>query len=284
MSGSRGAGPTGLNETGQAGGASGVLGGGEVPGPLGNQAGIPLDGGAGETKPAVTGTELNLVGSYPKPAAWTAAKEKELIGKDSWFPHTLDFLAVAGKGSKEITSPEDFLLKIIEASGQISRLNFISHGVGGLIATSGAIDPGGTECSLDTGWTQVVDEKYIADPYAKLWGDGGENSGSVKISVGSRTFSLDDVRAKFTADAELWLFICHSGADPMLLKNVSNTFQVKVRAFSEIIVFCAPNSFPTSRRHRLNMHTGGTLKDSCASAVSDFHDLRWDRSAAPKKP
>jgi hypothetical protein len=103
---------------------SGLLGGGEAPGPLGNQAGVPLDGGAGANKPAVAGTELNLVGSYPKPTGWSAAKEKELIGKDTWFPHTLDFLAVAGKGSKEITSPEDFLLKIIEANGQISRLNF----------------------------------------------------------------------------------------------------------------------------------------------------------------
>lgn len=284
MSGSRGAGPTGLNEAGQASGASGVLGGGEVPGPLGNQAGIPLDGGAGENKPTVTGTELNLVGSYPKPAAWTAAKEKELIGKDTWFPHTLDFLAVAGKGSKEITSPEDFLLKIVEASGQITRLNFFSHGVTGKIATSGEVDSAGQFCTLDTGWTSVIGGKRIADPYAKVWGDNGENSGTVKITVGSRTFSLDDVRAKFAPDAELWLFICHGGADPMLLQNISNTLQVKVKAFSKIIVYCAPNNFPASRQHRVNMLTGATPKDSCPSAVSDFHQLSSDRGATPRKP
>lgn len=284
MSGSRGAGPTGLNETALASGASGVLGGGEVPGPLGNQAGIPLDGGAGEKEPTATGIELNLVGSYPRPQSWTNAKELELIRADSWFPHTLDFLAVAGKGSKEIKSPEDFLLKIIEANGQIGRLNFFSHGVTGMISTSGQVDPKGTACYLESGWTQVIGETRIADPYAKTWGDDGENSGSVKITVGDKSFSLDDVRAKFASDAELWLFICHAGADPNLLKNISNTFQVRVRSFSGIIVFCARDSFPASRRHRVNVNTGGTLKQSCDSAFSDFHELSSDRSATPRKP
>ena len=243
-----------------------------------------MDQGLEEKKPAVTGTELSLVGSYPRPVAWTAAKEKELIGKDSWFPHTLDFLAVAGKGSKEITSPEDFLLKIMEASGQISRLNFFSHGVTGKIATSGEVDPAGQFCSLDTGWTSVIGGKRIADPYAKRWGDDGENSGSVKITMGSKTFSLDDVRAKFTPDAELWLYICHGGADPMLLQNMANTLQVKVKAFSKVIVYCAPSNFPASRQHRVNVLTGAKPSDSCPGAVDDFHQLSSDRGASPKKP
>jgi hypothetical protein len=154
----------------------------------------------------------------------------------------------------------------------------------GKIATSGQVDPAGQFCTLDTGWTSVIGAKRIADPYAKQWGDDGENSGSVKITVGSRTFSLDDVRAKFTADAELWLFICHGGADPMLLQNISNALQVKVKAFSKIIVYCAPDNFPASRQHRVNMMTGATPKDSCPSAVSDFHQLSSDRGATPKKP
>jgi hypothetical protein len=47
----------------------------------------------------------------------------------------------------------------------------------------------------------------IADPYAKYWGDEGENSGNT-ITVGDRSFSLKEVRAKFALDAEMWLFIC----------------------------------------------------------------------------
>lgn len=277
-------GPAGMSGPEPGNSQSGLLGGGELPGPVGNQAELQLEADAQEKKPAATGTELNLVGSYPKPAEWTAAKEKELIGKDSWFPHTLAFLAVAGRGSKEITSPEDFLLKIIEASGQISRLNYFSHGVSGKIATSGTVDPAGQFCTLDTGWTSVIGGKRIADPYAKTWGDDGENSGSVKITVGRRSFSLDEVRAKFTSDAELWLFICHGGADPQLLQNISNAFQVKVKSFSKIIVYCAPSNFPASRQHRVNVLTGSKPSDSCPGAVSDFHQLSSDRGASPRKP
>jgi hypothetical protein len=178
MSTSRVPGPMGMDNAEPRKPESGLLGSGGLPGPVGNQAEVPLDVSVLDERQAVKGAELSLVARYPKPQEWTPAKEKELIGKDTWFPHTLDFLAVAGKGSKEITSPEDFLLKIIEANGPIGRLNFFSHGVTGKIATSGRVDPAGTSCSLDTGWTSVIGGKRIADPYAKTWGDDGENSGS----------------------------------------------------------------------------------------------------------
>jgi hypothetical protein len=259
-----------------------------MPGPLGletgPQQGEPLKRGSKNKKKKPAPTELSLVGSYPKPAAWTPKKEKELIGKDTWFPHTQDFLKVAGKGSLEITSPDDFLLKIMEARGPIGRLNYFSHGVTGEIATSGTVDPEGRSCSLDTGWTSVIGAKRIADPYAQRWGDSGEDSGSVTVTVGDKTFSLNDVRAKFK-DAELWLYICHGGADPMLLQNIANTFQVKVKAFSEIIVYCAPPDFPTNRQHKVNVLTSGSKPSaSCPGAVSDFHQLKADRGASPKKP
>jgi hypothetical protein len=289
MAGSRVPGPTGVNPE-QDDADSGLLGDGDTPGPLGHTSGlqggggaIPLEGRSEEKKPAAASTEVNLVGHYPKPVTWTENKEKELIGKGTWFPHTLDFLAVAGKGSLEITSPEDFLLKIIDASGPIGRLNYFSHGVTGRIATSGEVDPEGKSCSLDTGWTQVIGAKNIADPYAKMWGDQGENSGST-IKVGNKTFSLNDVRKKFKEDAELWLYICHGGADPMLLKNIANTFQVNVKAFTKIIVYCAPSNFPTSRQHKVNVMTGSKPIEACPNAVSDFHQLSSDAGASPKKP
>jgi hypothetical protein len=263
--------------------APGLQGGGEMAGPLGLQGGVPLDGGADEKKPATSGSELNLVGSYPKPKEWTAAKELEEIKADRWFPHTLDFLAVAGRGSKEITSPEDFLLKIIEASGPIQRLNYFSHGMRGLIATSGVIDTQKATCSLDSGWTSVSGERRIADPYAKVWGDDAQDSGTTAITVGSQTFTLDQVRAKFTADAEIWLYTCQGGGDMVLLRNLANTFKVTVRGFSNAIVYCAPANFPGSRQHRVNMKaTGRTEKEACPDAVLDFRKLKPDLSRPPK--
>lgn len=282
MRGSRLPGPIGTNDADQERRPAGLLGGGGISAPLGSPDAEPLETRADENKPAAAGKEVNLVGSYPKPDTWTAAKEKELIGKDTWFPHTLDFLEVAGKGSKEITSPEHFLLAIIETSGQINRLNYFSHGVTGKIATSGKVDPAGTSCSLDTGWEPLSGPRYIAHPYSKIWGGGGEDSGSVSISVGSRSFTLDDVRKKFTDDAELWLFICHGGVDTMLLQNIANTFRVRVKAFSKIIVYCAPANFPTSRKHKVNVLTGAKPIDACPNAVDDFRKLKSDRGAAPK--
>jgi hypothetical protein len=260
------------------------LGGGDLPGPVGTARDQLTAADEQQTRPAAPPTEMSLVASYPKPAQWTPAKERELIGKDTWFPHTLDFLEVAGRGSKAIASPEDFLLKIIETSGRIGRLNFFSHGVTGRIATSGEVDPAGKSVSLDTGWTSVIGSRRIADPYANLWGDDGDNSGA-KITVGSRSFSLDDVRAKFAPDAELWLYICHSGGDPMLLQNIANTFRVTVRAFSKIVVYCAPANFPASRKHRLGLLVAGKKPlECCEAAVNDFHQLSSDRAARPRGP
>jgi len=287
MAGSRMPGPLGMSGDAEEsqGLESGVLGASAQPGPIGNE-GIPLDAPApAAPKAADTGVELNLVANYPKPASWTLAKEKELIGANTWFPHSLDFQAVAGKGSQVISSPEDFLLKIIQTKGSINRLNFFSHGVTGKIAMSGTMDPNGQFVTLDTGWTGVIGAKRIADPYAKTWGDSGEDSGSVKIQVGGTSFSLDDVRAKFTSTAEIWLYICHGGTDPMLLQNISNTFQATVKGFTKIIVYCAPQNFPTSRNHKVATKTTEKASDSCPSAVSDFHQLTVNVTAAsPKKP
>jgi hypothetical protein len=260
----------------------GLLGEGQPPGPVGAQA-IPLDSGS-DTKPAASGVELNLVGNYEKPKSWTAQKELTLIRADTWFPHSADFLAVAGKGSIIVATPEDLLLKIIGASGSISRLNFFSHGVTGKIATSGEVDEDGKSCSLVGGWTQVTgSSKMIPDPYAKYWGDEGQNSSNT-LTVGSRTFSLDQVRAKFAPGAEIWFYVCHGAVDGRLLANLANAFQVKVKSFSKIIVYCAPADFPKSRAHKVNVLTGNKPSDACAGAVSDFRSLTPDRSAAPVKP
>ncbi len=280
MTGSRVPGSTGMDDVLDD-GESGLLGEGQPPGPVGAQA-IPLDAGS-DTKPAAAGVELNLVGNYEKPKSWTAEKELALIRKDSWFPHSADFQAVAGRGSVIVASPEDFLLKIVSASGSISLLNFFSHGVTGKIATSGEVDAEGQSCSLDSGWTQVTGVgPMIPDPYAKIWGDQGENSGN-KVSMGARSFSLDDVRAKFAPGAEIWLYICHGGVDGRLLQNLANAFQVTVRSFTKIIVYCAPDKFPQSRAHKVNVLTTTKPSDSCSNAHGDFHKLVSDASATPKK-
>ena len=199
------------------------------------------------------------------------------IHADKWFPSTLDFLAVAGAGSVAIADTWDFLLKIVKAPKKISRLNFFSHGSSSLIALQGEILADGSNVMLaqnpDTGWTQVIGGKCILDPFAKTWGDKGQNSGSASMTVNGTTFNLDDVRSKFSPDATLWLYLCHSAADPLLFQEVANTFQVTAKGFSHELVYCAPANFPTSRRHTIAVVMTPNPANSCSSGSTNFKAL-----------
>lgn len=106
------------------------------------------------------GHELQWVGSFPRPSSSTDAKEKALIAADHEFPRTLDFKAAAGQGS-------------ILDDGTNVRL------------AAGA----------DGAWTQIFAKtKAITLPYADTWGDLGENSGTVKVTVDTTQFTSHDVR------------------------------------------------------------------------------------------
>ncbi len=266
---------------------SGLLGTGAKPGPIGV---VPPQPMPNAPPPAAT-QELNLVGNFPKPASWTPQKELQQIQADKWFPSTLDFLAVAGPGSVAIADTWDFLLKIAKAPKKISRLNFFSHGTTSLIALQGEILADGSNVMLaqnpDTGWTQVLAPKAILDPFAGKWGDTGQNSGSVSITVNGTSFTLDDIRNKFAPDATIWLYLCHGAADPRLFQEVANTFQVTAKGFSRELVYCAPANFPTSRKHTVAVVTTPKPADSCSSGDTDFKKLDTNanvRTAAAQKP
>jgi len=229
------------------------------------------------------GQELNLVGSFPQPSSWkwNPAKEKQLVVDKKWYPHTLDFKAVAGSGSKEIASAGDFLLKIIQAKSSISRLNFFSHGVWGIIAMEGSIPQGGGSVSLGTaategGWEAIIGTGAIVRPYGDKWGDFGEHSGTAKVPVGTTAFTLDEVRAKFTDDATIWLYLCYGASDPDLFQGIANTFQVTVKGFTSKIVYHVPGNFPKNRKHGVASGTG--------NPVSDFRTLSAPTTKTPKKP
>jgi hypothetical protein len=280
--------PLGRNEArDDAHARTGVEGPREKPGPIG-----ALAPQASPLVPAVATTqELSLVGNFPKPASWTPQKELQQIHADKWFPSTLDFLAVAGPGGAAIADTWDFCLKIVQAPKKISRLNFFSHGTTSLIALQGQILDDGSNVMLaqnpDTGWTQVLASKAILDPFAKTWGDIGQNSGSVSMTVNKTSFTLDDVRKKFASDATIWLYLCHGAADPRLFQEVANTFQATAKGFTHELVYCAPSNFPTSRKHKVAVVTTPAPVDSCANGETDFKKLDTNgnvRTAQPQRP
>jgi hypothetical protein len=279
--------PLGRNDArNDAGAPIGVQGPREKPGPIGN---VPKPS---PTNPTVAATqELNLVGSFPKPGSWTSKKELDQIHADKWFPSTLDFLAVAGKGSVAVADTWDFCLQIVKAPKKISRLNFFSHGLASLIALQGEIADDGSGVKLatnpDTGWTQVLFAKAILDPFAKKWGDAGQDSGSVSLTVSGTSFNLDDVRKKFALDATIWLYLCHGASDPRLFQEVANTFQLTAKGFTKEIVYCAPSDFPANRKHKVTVLTTAKAIDSCVNGDIDFKNLDTNtnvRTASPQKP
>ncbi|SRR6266567_5487027 len=237
--------------------------------------------------------ELSLVGSFPKPISWTQTTEKALAAANTWYPHTLDFKEVAGRGSIEVTTVWDFLLKIVHPPGAlISRLNFFSHGNADLIAMNGEILVDGSNVMLgagaDDGWGEVISRPgAIVDPYATTWGTFGENGGTKNVTVKVTKFTLTDVRARFTPDAIIWLYICHAASNPALFQEIANTFQVTVKGFAGEILYCVPSDFPSNRKHKLAVMTTPKPPNPCETAVADFHGLDSDsrlRTALPKKP
>ena len=245
--------------------------------------------------------ELNLVAAFPKPASWTATKERSQIVAHKWFPHTLDFRAIAGNRSTEISSAWDFLLKIVQTASIIRRLNFFSHANRDIIAMAGTVLADGSNVLLGTDgrsetfdpnrvWTLdafTVKQGAIVNPYALVWSTFGENS-AVNVPVGNRTFNLEQVRGRFATDAVIWLYLCHGAADPDLFQRIANTFQVTVKGFSEELVYCAFADFPISRKHKLAVKLPGmTELDSCQYGVVDFHrldDHNRVRTASPRSP
>jgi hypothetical protein len=232
------------------------------------------------------------VGSFPNP--WQdPAKELDQYNRKKWFPNTPDFLVVAGKGSIQITSASDFLLKILSFKGSISRLNFFSHGNVNMVGMAGKTLVDGSDVGIgpnpEDKWEAVTHKSLaILDPYSTSWGNFGENS-SNSVKVGTTRASLDAVRAKFASDAQIWVYACHTGANSFLLQQIANTFQVTVNGFSGAITYCPPSNFPTSRNHKIYVNDSPP-PDPCANiAEADFHNVAKGRSGIvrtikPKMP
>ena len=242
-----------------------------------------------QPRPTATGMELNLAGSFPNPFRSDPTGERDQIGKKLWFPSTDDFVVV-GAPAVVVTDAWSFLLEILKASRPITRLNFFSHSITGVIAMQGTIDKAGSVALgtvQDATWTQILgNTKAIVDPYAKTWGTVGENSGSASITVNNVRITLDAVRAKFASDALFWMYLCKGASDPMLFQQVANTFQVTTKGFDSAIVYCAPSNFPASRKHTVTPQTTPDPDNSCPGEL-DFHKLDGHarvRVAAPKKP
>jgi hypothetical protein len=285
----------------------GVLGGARRPGPLNNPSarhdrsgltgpprGTIVVAEAPKTKTAakpkiaskVVARELSFYGKFDNP--WKRVDDEvTAMAKDRWSPTSDDFAAVAGKSSVQVGSWKNLLGAILthgdteSALGSISRINIFTHANSDLIALSGNVRQGSAAADVTLNVPDAISEETLDQL----------NSGvtfsvvSKDKKLASRKFELDDVRKRFTNDAVIVLYACHGAVDMAFVQRIADTFQVKIRAFKEVIGYFPSyeEGDPATKQAAKvkNRRKVGVGYDSKVK-VDDFHQL--DSNATDRSP
>jgi hypothetical protein len=212
--------------------------------------------------------ELTLVGTFARPGSWGRRgtpqgdeKEWELMQAKTWHPCTEDFQEVANVPNTQrklttvfnpIRSIGDFLGAILDlgASGgeprrpkrSIKRLNLISHGLGAsgvppIYGLSG-------EIAADGGCSLFGSLPEHGDPNRPMNSRGIDEALIEWLDTTAKDLR-DQCRERFREDGEIGLVLCNSGGNSFALNvgilrgKLENTFQTKVRAYDDEIVYHA---------------------------------------------
>jgi hypothetical protein len=236
--------------------------------------------------PKVVGREISIVGSFDNP--WrTGTDEVDAMAHNRWEPTSDDFLAVAGKSSLKVSSWKGLLQVILtngdaeSKAGSISRINIFTHANSNLIALIGHVTPGAASASVSLG----VDSGISEDTLDQLTSGITVSVVSKDSKLASKKFVLDDIQKRFLKDAVIVIYACHGAVDGAFVQYIANTFQVKVRAFNEVIGYfpsfddADPGTKQPARvTNRRSMGVGYNSKVK----VSDFHQL--DSTAVDRNP
>jgi|SRR5690242_10287334 len=236
--------------------------------------------------PKVSGRELSIYGKFDNP--WKRANDEvTAMAKDQWEPTSDDFAAVAGKSSIEVTSWKG-LLQVILTQGQaeskpgsISRINIFTHANSNLIALSGNVRPTNAKADVTLNVSSAISEETLD----RLDSGITINVVSKDKKLASKTFVMDDVRKRFTKDAVIVIYACHGAVDTAFVQHIADTFQVKVRAFREVIGY-----FPsydeadpaTKQAAKITTRRRVGVGYNSKTKVNDFHDL--DSNATDRSP
>jgi hypothetical protein len=226
-----------------------------------------------------SGREVTVIGNFSNPYGGMQ-KEVQAMKENRWEPTTDDFKDVAGN-ALTVDSYLGILYVILvngdkeSSAGSISRLNIFTHANAELIAMSGTVSPGGMTTSVSLRVNSALSEETLENL----------NKG-VTFSVPSKSkalaakkFTLQDVQKRFTKDAVIVIYACHSGLSGSFMQDIADTFQVKVRGFSDVVGYFP--SYSEDPAKVTNRRRVGIGHDS-PNKVNDFHEL--DSKAVEKKP
>lgn len=231
-----------------------------------------------------TGTrEINVVGTFANPFAG-AADEVAAMKADRWSPSSTDFEAVAGRSVKIASYSQLLAVILVDGSKEtkarsIRRINIFTHANSDLLAMSGSISSGGMSAQVSLN----VNSALSVDTLNDLNQPGVTFSiGSQSKAIASKSFTLEDVRKRFAKDAVIAIYACHSAMDGTFVQQIADTFQVKVRGFTDVIGYFPtfeeqPKASVTNRR-RVGIGYNSKV------VVSDFHSLDSNSKAIEKTP
>jgi hypothetical protein len=238
--------------------------------------------------PAKTeGREISLVGTFENP--WSQSDEVDAMAHNRWEPTTDDFAAVAGSSAIKVDSWKGLMQVILtrgdaeSAPASIGRINIFTHANSDLIALAGRVAPGSGLGS--TSVTLAVNSAISEETLDQL--DSGITFSVVSKNqkLASKQFLMDDVRKRFTKDAVLVIYACHGAVDTAFVQRIADTFQVKVRAFTDVIGYFPSYDDADPRSGQAakvtNRRRVGVGHDSRVK-VNDFHDL--DTNAVERTP
>jgi hypothetical protein len=239
-----------------------------------------------QTAPTVVAREISVFGSFDNP--WkNQADEADAMAHDSWEPTSDDFQAVAGNSGVKVTSWKGLMQVVLtngdaeSAAGSISRVNIFTHANSNLIALAGHVRPTNAAPSV----TLTVDSAISEDTLDQLDSGITMNVVSKNKTLASKKFVMDDVRKRFTKDAVIVIYACHGAVDTAFVQRIANTFQVKVRAFNEVIGYYPAFDYADAAAKRparvTNRRKVGVGYNSKVK-VDDFHQL--DSNAVDRSP
>ena len=284
-----------------------TLGGARSPQPLGRDDAVDLDARSGLTGPPrgtrvadanlkkgprrdkkkapdkktkSAGREITIVGSFKNPFK-TRADEIEAMDKDRWEPSTDDFVAVGGKTVTVDNFLTIFGTILVDGTretkpGSINRINIFTHANPSMIAFSGQITSAGAMATVTLHGNGALTP---GDLQALTQGQTFSVNSTNK-TLAAKAFTLDDVRRRFAKDAVIVIYACKSGIDTSFLQEIADTFQVKVRGFSDLVGYFpkyTQGSNTIDRRH-VGIGRNAAVKET------DFHQLDVSSKAVEKSP
>jgi hypothetical protein len=213
--------------------------------------------------------EVTILASYDWKPSIDGHTEVNHLLNGKWHPSYADYVEITGVKMKN--SPGDFIAlmgMIAEYRPKsIKRLNFFTHANRNVIGITGHVVPG-----------DVIFDSWVDDVKISSYATAG-----MSFTVGRQTFTLDDVRARFSDDAIFVLYGCDIATDPStLLTALRDLMTVSVIGFRMETIYCPPVQLLGSQTFNRKGEKIGIYKpgfDCKTDSTRDWRSLIHDPNA-----